>query len=79
MKNPPIVFAKQANIAQGHQQINNGTQYPTHAGKTKNPSNELLSDDNNAPLDIRGKIEASGIDKELAAVETIDRSKDTNR
>lgn len=25
LKNPPVVFAKQANIAQGHQQINNGT------------------------------------------------------
>ncbi|WP_160817130.1 hypothetical protein [Nitrosomonas oligotropha] len=79
MKNPPIVIAKQANIAQGHQQINNGNQYPTHAGKTKNPSNELLSEDNNAPLDSRGTIEASGIDKELATVETIDWSKDTNR
>jgi hypothetical protein len=79
MKNQPIVIAKQANIAQGHQQINNGNQYPPHAGKTKNPSNELLSEDNNASLDIRGKIEASGTNQELAAVETIDRSKDTNR
>jgi len=24
LKNPPVIFAKQANIAQGHQQINNG-------------------------------------------------------
>ena len=79
IKNPPIVFAKQANIAQGHQQINNGNQSATHAGKTKNPSNELLSEDINATLDTRGTIEASGIDKELATVETIDRSKDTNR
>ena len=79
MKNPPIVIAKQANIAQGHQQINNGNQYPAHAGKTKNSANELLSEDNHATLDTRGTIEAGGIDKELAAVETIDRSKDTNR
>ncbi len=79
IKNPPIVFAKQANISQGHQQINNGNQSPMHAGKTKNPSNELLSEDNNATLDTRGTIEASGANQELAAVETIDRSKDTNR
>lgn len=39
MKNPPIIFANQANIAQGHQQINNGNQSATHARKTKNPSN----------------------------------------
>jgi len=42
IKNPPVVFAKQANIANGHQQINNGTPAPTHAGKTINQPNELL-------------------------------------
>lgn len=72
MKNPPIIFAKQANIAQGHQQINNGSQSATHARETRNPSNELLSEDNNAPLDTRGTIEAGGANPELAAVETID-------
>ncbi len=79
MKNPPIVFAKQANIAQGHQQINNGNQSATHAGKTKNSANELLSEDSNAPLDTRGTIETGRIDQELATVDTVDRSKDTNR
>lgn len=36
MKNPPVVFAKQANISHGHQQVNNGIQQatPTHAEKT---------------------------------------------
>lgn len=43
IKNPPVVFAKQANISSGHQQINNGTPAPaTHAGKTINQQNELL-------------------------------------
>lgn len=42
IKNPPVVFAKQANIANGHQQINNGTPAPTHAGKIINQQNELL-------------------------------------
>jgi hypothetical protein len=73
MKNPPIVFAKQANIAHGHQQINNGNQLPSHAGKTKNSSNELLSEANHATLDARGTIETSGTNQEMAAVETIDR------
>lgn len=72
LKNPPIVFAKQANIAHGHQQINNN-QPATHAGKTINSSNELLSEDNNATLDTRGTIEASGANQELAALETVDR------
>ncbi len=73
MKNPPIVFAKQANIAHGHQQINNN-QSPTHAGKTKNSANELLSEDNHAPLDTRGTLETIKINQELAAVETFDGS-----
>ena len=41
IKNPPVIFAKQANISNGHQQINNGVQ-STHAEKTKNQPNELL-------------------------------------
>jgi hypothetical protein len=77
MKNPPIVFAKQANIAHGHQQVNNGVQTPTHAGKTKNSANELLSEDNHATLDTRGTLETSGDNKELEAVETVDGGKDT--
>lgn len=79
MKNPPIVFAKQANIAYGHQQVNNGNQSPTHARNTKNPSNELLSEVNQAVLDNRGTIETNGVNQEMAAVETINGSKDTGR
>ncbi|MBY0498770.1 MAG: hypothetical protein K2P74_04015 [Nitrosomonas sp.] len=70
MKNPPIVYAKQANIAQGHQQINNNTS-PTHAGENINSSNELLSENNNETLDTRGTIETGSINQELAAVETL--------
>jgi hypothetical protein len=72
IKNPPIVYAKQANIAQGHQQINNGNQSTTHAGKTKNSANELLSEDSNATLDTRGTNETSEANQELATVETVD-------
>ena len=45
IKNPPVVFAKQANINQGNgnQQVNNGTPAPaTHAEKIINQPNELL-------------------------------------
>lgn len=78
IKNPPIVYAKQANIAQGHQQINNNSS-PTHTGKTINSSNELLSEINHATLDTRGTIETSNINQEMAAVETVNGSKDTGR
>ena len=42
IKNPPVVFAKQANIAAGHQQVNNGQPAPVARGQTENPPTELL-------------------------------------
>ncbi len=43
MKNPPVIYAKQANIAHGHQQVNNGPMPPPlHAGGIPNPPNKLL-------------------------------------
>ena len=45
IKNPPVVFAKQANINQGNgnQQVNNGTSDPaSRAGEIINQPNELL-------------------------------------
>ena len=45
IKNPPVVFAKQANINQGNgnQQVNNGTSDPaSHAGEIINQQSELL-------------------------------------
>ncbi|WP_411725275.1 hypothetical protein [Methyloglobulus sp.] len=41
IKNPPVIFAKQANISSGHQQVNNGIP-ATHAGENKILPNELL-------------------------------------
>ena len=46
MKNPPTVFARQANIAHGPQQVNNGTpvppQAPSRAGNQESEPNKLL-------------------------------------
>ncbi len=43
LKNPPVIFAKQANIANGHQQVNNGISAPVSlAGENKILPNELL-------------------------------------
>lgn len=56
VKNPPVVFAKQANISQGHQQINNNI--PAHV-EDKNAQNELLEQTHGERLDTRAKA-ASG-------------------
>jgi hypothetical protein len=46
IKNPPVIYAKQANISNGHQQINNGipsnTRTHAHTGNILNQQNELL-------------------------------------
>ena len=76
IKNPPVIFAKQANIAHGHQQINNATPAPaSHAGENLNQPNELLTEEtqNGTAMDISGAGATSGIDSELEAVEGIDR------
>jgi hypothetical protein len=49
MKNPPAIIAKQANIAHGNQQVNNGninSKESSHAGKTIYHTNELLEANN---------------------------------
>ena len=56
IKNPPIVFAKQANINQGNgnQQVNNGIPASaTHAGEIINQPNELLEAQHGERMDTR--------------------------
>jgi hypothetical protein len=50
IKNPrPVAFVKQANIANGPQQVNNGE--PSRAGESPKPANELLGVDDGERLD----------------------------
>ena len=63
-------FVKQANIAQGHQQVNN------LAEKNITPQNELL-EGSYAQLDTGTTPTPTGIDKELEAVGKVHRRKDT--
>jgi len=65
-------FVKQANIAQGHQQVNN------LAEKNITPQNELL-EDNYAQLDTGTTTTPKGIDTTLEALGKINRRKNTGR
>lgn len=65
-------FVKQANIAQGLQQVNN------LAEKNITPQNELLRG-SNAQLDNRATTETKGIDTTLEALGKVNRRKDTGR
>ena len=53
IKSPPVVFAKQANIAHGHQQVNNSTGEPARVEEIKKPPTELLEHDHGQRQDTR--------------------------
>ena len=66
MKNP-MPYIRQANIAHGPQQVNNGT--PTSAGKNQSPPNELLEHQHGNTLDIGTQAAAGRADPAMATVE----------
>ena len=86
IKNPPVVFAKQANITSGPQQINNGVmpsqknavEYasgftPAHE-ETKKPPIELLEKVDDTRLDARAQGQTGIFNPWLATVEAIHRA-----
>ncbi|OAI00814.1 hypothetical protein [Methylomonas methanica] len=69
IKNPPVVYAKQANISNGPQQINNGVPAQTpHAEEIKNQSNELLEVIDGERLDSGTAQETIGSNTALATM-----------
>lgn len=76
IKNPPVVYARQANIAHGPQQVNNGPAAPTRTNETQKAPNELLEKGDEQRLDECTAEATGGSDKALEAVGTIDRAED---
>ncbi|WP_051962028.1 hypothetical protein [Methylobacter sp. BBA5.1] len=78
IKNPqPVAFVKQANIAHGPQQVNNGV--APRAENFNNSSNELLEVNNGKRLDTRTTSTTSGADQDLEAVAAVNRAKNRKR
>jgi hypothetical protein len=77
IKNPrAVAFVKQANIAHGHQQVNNvGGESPAH-GNHSSQSNELLEAQHGNYLDSCTAGAAIGANSELATVGRINRATD---
>jgi hypothetical protein len=76
IKNPPVVYAKQANIAHGPQQVNNGQSPTTRTQeKTVRQSNFLEASDEH-PMDTGTPGKSGRSDSTLEAVGEIDRAKD---
>jgi hypothetical protein len=64
IKNPPVIFAKQANIS-NNQQINNSVPAPSQAEENKNRQNKILEHTHGERLDTRTKGEAIPVNSHL--------------
>jgi len=80
IKNPPVLFAKQANFVAGHQQVNNGMPSaavePSRAGKSQFAQSRLLGKDNGERLDTGAQSAASEANQDLETVGAVNGSKD---
>lgn len=75
IKNPrPVAFVKQANIAHGHQQVNNN-QAGSRAEKSGKEQNELLETDDGERLDTGEASQAIEAHPSMEALGEIDRTK----
>jgi hypothetical protein len=67
-------YINQANIAHGHQQVNNNS---SRAGETEKAPTQLLEQTDGNRLDCGATVAASGTDPHLETVGEIDRAEDT--
>jgi hypothetical protein len=70
IKNPPLVYAKQANVTTGPQQVNN----VMHAGRKQNQPIELLEADHGNDLETRAEGTAGRAHTQLATVGAVHRA-----
>jgi hypothetical protein len=80
IKNPPVVYARQANFANGPQQVNqvnNGVPSATHTAKTESAQNQLLRSSNGERLDFGAQATAGAVDPHMATVGAVHRAQDT--
>ena len=76
IKNPPVVFVRQANIAHGPQQVNNAPAPGplAHAAKTDSAATELLEANHGERLDTRATDATGGADPRVDAVGAVHRA-----
>ena len=80
IKNPPIIYAKQANVTTGPQQVNNGTAVnASSAGNFENEPSKLLEAQDAKQLDTGASATSIGTDKAMATVGTVNRAKERSR
>jgi len=78
IKNPPVAYVRQANIANGPQQVNNNMSN-SDASNQEYPPNELLETENGKRLDPGTAGAAIGSDPAMETMGAIDRATDGGR
>lgn len=79
IKSPPVVFAKQANIAHGPQQVNNTTADIARAEEIQKPPTELLEHDHGQRLDTGAAAATSGGNQAMETMAAIYRPANDRR
>lgn len=74
IKNPPVIYAKQANISNGPQQVNNGAMPAFASVENVIEPNKLLEHEHGQRLDTGTTSAAIGANPSMATVGTIDRT-----
>lgn len=74
IKNPPIIYAKQANVTSGPQQINNGTAAPTRAPEIESEQTQLSGGTHELLPDTRASGYASRVNPALETLGESDRA-----
>ena len=81
IKNPPVMgYVRQANIANGPQQVNNGVpDDKPRAQENQNSQNELLEQKNGERMDIGTTGKTGKVDPAMATLEEVDGAEDKGR
>ncbi len=83
MKHPrPVAFFQQANIANGPQQVNNGSPVPaqrSRAGENQKPPNELMEYTRDKRLDANASESTASGNQAMAAMASINRTEIAGR
>ena len=74
IKNPPVIYARQANIAHGPQQVNNGRRPRTHAEESQNQPNKILEQGDEQRMDNPAKSQTGASNSRVEALATGNRA-----
>ncbi|MHB8680282.1 MAG: hypothetical protein ACYC7G_11155 [Rudaea sp.] len=79
IRNPPVLFARQANVTTGPQQINNGMAAPSRTRESESPPSKLLEANDGERMDTGAAGAPSGANQEVETVAAVHGSANARR